>query len=51
MLATKWSLRKNEELILFPVMKLGQWDDGLVTIHLIADMLIILDPGDRILMK
>lgn len=36
MLATKWSLRKNGELILFPVMKLGQGDNGLVAIHLLA---------------
>lgn len=36
MLATKWSLRKNGELILFPVMKLGQGDNGAVTIYLPA---------------
>lgn len=36
MLATKWSLRKNGELILFPVMKLGQGDNGLIAIHLLA---------------
>lgn len=47
MLATKWPLRKNGELILLPVMKLGQGDNGLVTIHLRAAITgIILDTGD-----
>lgn len=46
MLATKWSLRKNGELILFPVMKLGQGDIGLVTIYPLAKITgIILDTG------
>ena len=47
MLATKWSLRKNGELILFPVMELGQGDNGLVAIHLLAAIAgIIFDTGD-----